>query len=88
MKGLLIKDKTHWCDSWSAQMATCLEILDSTYNLLIFHERHTAEEILAQMDNAPEHIYQIIDIEKGHEDNCDIVSDAGTYYRISTSQQT
>lgn len=87
MKGLLIKDKTHWCDSWSAQMATCLEILDSTYNLLIFHHRHTEDEILAHVANAPKHIYQIIDIEEGHEDDCDIVSDAGAYYRIISTTQ-
>lgn len=83
MKGLLIKDKTHWCDSWSAKMATRLEILDSSYNLLIFHQRHTLEEILSHLPDAPQHIFQIIDLEETHEDHSDIVSDSGTFYRIT-----
>ena len=82
MKGLLIKDKTHWCDSWSAQIATRLEILDSTYNLLIFHQRHSAEDILAHIAEAPQEIFQIIDIEETREDCCDFISDSGIFYRI------
>lgn len=83
MKGLLIKDKTHWCDSWSSNMATRLEILDSTYNLLIFHKRHTSEEILSLLSEAPQKIFQIIELEETHEDHSDIVSDSGIYYRIT-----
>ncbi len=82
MKGLLIKDKTHWCDSWSSKMATQLEILDSTYNLLIFHNRHTSEDILSHLGGAPQKIFEIIDLEETYEDHSDIVSDSGTFYRI------
>ncbi len=83
MKGLLIKDKTHWCDSWSSKMATQLEILDSTYNLLIFHNRHTSDEILSQLPDAPQHVFEIVNLEETHEDHSDIVSDSGIYYRIT-----
>lgn len=83
MKGLLIKDKTHWCDAWSAEMATSLEILDSSYNLLIFHQRHSTEDILAYVSEAPQAIFEIIDLEESQEDCCDLVSDAGIFYRIS-----
>jgi hypothetical protein len=82
MKGLLIKDKTHWCDSWSSHMATSMEILDSTYNLLIFHPRHSTEEILAHASEAPESIFEIIDIVEAPEHCCDFVSDSGLFYRI------
>lgn len=83
MKGLFIKDKTHWCDSWSSKMATHLEILDSTYNLLIFHHRHTSDEILSQLPDAPQTIFEIINLEETLEDHSDIVSDSGTFYRIT-----
>ena len=83
MKGLLIKDKTHWCDSWSSKMAIQFEILDSTYNLLIFHNRHTSEDILSQLPDAPQKIFEIIDLEQTHEDHSDFVSDSGTFYRIT-----
>jgi hypothetical protein len=83
MKGLLIKDMTHWCDSWSAHIATRLEILDSTYNLLIFHQRHSTDEILTHVSDAPPEIFQIIDLEETQEERSDFVSDSGTFYRIT-----
>jgi hypothetical protein len=81
MKGLLIKDPTHWRDAWSAHIATHMAICDSTYNLLIFDDRHSAEEITAQIAEAPERVFQIIDLEEAAEHCCDFVSDAGRYYR-------
>lgn len=82
MKGLLIKDKTHWCDSWSAQIATCLEIQDSTFDLLIFHQQHNTDDILPLVTEAPRDIFQIVDIEETPENTSDFVSDTGRYYRI------
>jgi hypothetical protein len=64
-------------------MATQLEILDSTYNLLIFHNRHTSDEILSQLPDAPQHVFEIVNLEETHEDHSDIVSDSGIYYRIT-----
>lgn len=82
MKGLLIKDKTHWCDTWSAHLATSLEILDSSFNLLIFHHRHGEAEILSRVPEAPRHIFEILDLEEASEACSDLVSDTGTHYRI------
>jgi hypothetical protein len=85
MKGLLIKDKTHWCDSWSARIATSLEILDSSYDILIFHHRHNVEDILALVSEAPSHLYRILDVEEAPENSSDFVSDTGKFYRILKS---
>lgn len=82
MKGLIIKNKTHWCDAWSAQLGTRLTIRDGSYNLLIFHQRHGKEEILANLPDAPQHLFEIVDLKKGREGDCDLVSDSGLYYKI------
>jgi hypothetical protein len=81
MKGLLIKDKTHWCDRWSAEIATTLSILDASYDLIIFDRSHDLEDIKAVIADAPENIYQIVELEQAGEDIYDFMADSGLCYR-------
>jgi hypothetical protein len=81
MKGLVIKDKTHWCDRWSAELATTLRILDTSYDLIILDASHGLDDILAVIGDAPEEIYQIVELEQAGEERYDFMTDSGLCYR-------
>lgn len=81
MKGLIIKNLTHWCDRWSADLAANLHILDASYDVLIFDERHSEEEIMAHLQEAPPELYHLIEVVPAPEDCCDLMADSGLCYR-------
>lgn len=81
MKGLLIKDELRWHDHWSSAIGEKLTVKDSSNNLFIFDGRHTREEILNVIGDAPEELYQIFDLEEAPEEECDFMADSGLCYR-------
>lgn len=81
MKGLLIKDEILWHDRWSSELGSHFTTRDSSNNLLIFDEKYGKEDILALIGDAPEDIYQIIDLEQAPEEDCDYMADSGICYR-------
>ncbi|MHB1397451.1 MAG: hypothetical protein ACYDAI_03770 [Trichloromonadaceae bacterium] len=58
-----------------------LETRDSSNNLLIFEKHCSEEDIRNIIGRAPGEVYQILDLEKAAEENCDIMADSGTCYR-------
>ncbi len=49
--------------------------------MIIFDERHTEEEILAVVGEAPKDVYQVFDLEEAPQDYCDFMGDSGQCYK-------
>jgi len=81
MKGLLIKDEILWHDRWSSELGSHLRTRDSSNNLIIFDAKYSKEDILSLIGDAPEDIYQIIELEQAPEEDCDFMADSGLCYR-------
>ena len=81
MKTLLIEDKLMWRDSASAALGEQLDISDSSYNMLIFKDGNTENDILNIISDVPEDAYRLLDLEKAPEDECEYLADSGICYR-------
>ena len=80
MLGLIIKDGIRWHDRWSAEIGRQLSVQDSTNDMYIFDNRHSREEILSIIKEAPEDLYQLIELKEAPEDSCDFMLDSGRCY--------
>ncbi len=81
MKGLLIKDKLRWHDQWSQEIGKRLMTKDSTFGMIIFDERHTKEDLLAVVGEAPKDLYQVFGLEEAPQNYCDFMGDSGQCYK-------
>lgn len=81
MRALWIKDELHWHDRWSSTLGASLETRDSSNNLLIFDEKHSREEILAFLAEAPREYYEILELTPATEEDFDFLADSGNCYR-------
>jgi hypothetical protein len=81
MLGLKILDEVRWHDTWSAEIGKRLSVLDSSNDLFIFAEQHSEEELLALLQGVPKELYQLLELDKAPEDNCDFMGDSGRCYR-------
>ncbi len=80
MLGLVIRDEVRWHDSWSSEIGKRLKVVDSTNNMYIFDEKHSRDDILAIIENAPGELYEIFELEKAPPDSCDFLLDSGRCY--------
>lgn len=81
MLGLLIRDEIRWHDRWSAEIGKKLIVKDSTNDMYVFDERHSREDILAILKEAPPELYQLFEVENAPEEDCDYIADSGQCYR-------
>lgn len=80
MIGLRIRDGLRWHDRWSSEIGQRLSVRDSTNDMYIFDERHTPEEILSLLEDVPEDIYQLFEVQEASEESCDFLLDSGRCY--------
>lgn len=80
MLGLRILDKVRWHDRWSSEVGRRLSVQDSTHDLFIFDPRHTREEILALLADAPADMYELFEVEDASQESCDFLADSGRCY--------
>lgn len=81
MLGLIIRDEVRWHDRWSTEIGKTLTIKDSSDNLYIFDEQHKREDVLAILQDAPQELYQLLEVENAPEEECDYLADSGQCYR-------
>lgn len=81
MKALRIKDELHWRDHWSVELGKRLETRDSTNNVLVFSDQCSEKEIREILAEAPDDLFEIIDLEEAPEEDCDFMADSGMCYR-------
>lgn len=77
MYGLRILDPLMWRDDWSAQIGRQLEIVNSTYNLLVFDDQTGPNEIRAAVRKVPREAYNLIKIHPSTSGLCEILTDDG-----------
>jgi hypothetical protein len=80
MLGLVIRDKVRWHYSWSSEIGEKLNVVDSTENMYIFDEKHSKEEILGIIEDAPQDLYELLELETAPQDSCDFLLDSGRCY--------
>lgn len=80
MYGLRIVDETYWRNNWSAQLGEQLNILNSTYNLLVFGEGTKRSEILTAIKDVPRAAYELVKIHPTTSGNCELWTDNGQCY--------
>lgn len=80
MLGLIIRDEVRWHDRWSSEIGRRFSVKDSTDNMYVFDERHSREEILSVLRDAPEDVFQLLDLQEAPEENCDFMLDSGRCY--------
>lgn len=81
MKALMIKDELHWRDHWSVELGKHLETRDSTNNVIVFSGKCSEQEIRDILADAPDDLFEIIDLEEAPEEECDFMADSGLCYR-------
>ncbi|MBE0599142.1 MAG: hypothetical protein IH614_18000 [Desulfuromonadales bacterium] len=79
MLALKILDKVRWHDQWSAEIGRKFSVWDSTHDLFIF-DRHSREEILELLKDAPGDLYELFEIEEAPAEGCDFLADSGRCY--------
>ncbi len=77
MLGLFIKDEIRWHEQWSSEFDNRFRIHDSSYNLIIFEDEHTREDILAVLGKAHEDLYELFEVEDAPSDQCDYTATSG-----------
>ncbi len=81
MQGLRILDELRWHDRWSAEIGRHLAVKDSTNDLFIFAPGHDREEIRRLLQEVPDDLYELFDVESAPEEDCDFMADSGQCYR-------
>lgn len=81
MKVLLIQDELRWHDRWSSEIGRRLKVKDSTYNMFVFDEGHTREDILSVLKEVPEDLYRLVEVEPAAEEACELPTDSGKCYK-------
>jgi len=81
MKALSVKDELNWRDRWSVELGKNLEISDSTNNVLVFKDKYSEKEIRDIVSDAPNELFEIVDLEEAPKESCDFMADSGTCYR-------
>lgn len=80
MLGLRILDEVRWHDRWSSEIGRRLQVKDSTNNLFIFSDQQSREEILSLLQDAPDDMYELFEVETAPEEGCDYQADSGSCY--------
>lgn len=80
MLGLIIRDHVRWHDRWSSEIGRHLAVMDSTDNMYVFDEKHSREDVLSVLGDAPDDLYQLVELETAPEENCDFMLDSGQCY--------
>jgi hypothetical protein len=81
MLGLIIRDEIRWHDKWSAEIGKKLTVKDSSNDMYVFDEKHSREDILAILKEAPPDLYQLFELENAPDEDCDYMGDSGQCYR-------
>lgn len=81
MKALIVKDELNWRDHWSVELGKNLEISDSTNNVLVFKDKYSEKDIRDIVSDAPDELFEIVDLEEASKESCDFMADSGTCYR-------
>jgi len=81
MQVLLIEDELRWHERWSSEIARRLRITDSTHHMLIFDEKHSRADILTVLQEVPENLYRLVEVEETPEENCELLADSGKCYK-------
>ena len=81
MKGLTILDQVQWHENWSSEIGRRLKIVDSSDDLFIFDPECSEEDIRSVIQEIPQDLYQMFDLEEAPREDCDVMADSGRCYR-------
>ena len=80
MLGLKILDEVRWHDRWSSEIGRRLQVKDSSNDFFIFDERHSREEILHLLKDAPDDMFSLFEVAESPQKDCDFQTDSGRCY--------